>query len=379
MMVTEQLIKNAFSNSGDDLFFSYESLGINGANGMCWIQCRFKRSGSLRNNDKRKRCIDFCSFKDVNECDRMEEMEQGNDQREQSTLNNSSLFCRQFNVPDDVCQNLRDMLIDLQADKDRRGRKKARDQKGKRRTKNEMKNRRTSHSLDSSDCSPPIHALQIPQAGDQQQNDNDSMDCRTECDDVLESARGETINLRYEIGGRTGTIVIDSKTCLTLDDLMKNLLPAVEYDQETDSIEGEDEKKARNYSRGYEQSDHGKNECWIPRGTELMDLRTVKTLRTYHQQMCAFRRIFKGKQCRIPYDSLRIFVAGSITGYGCSDEAAIMMMGCTFKLLIHMMGIMDITNEIVAYALPSRANQATSEHRLAADCVIVSRQEIKND
>ena len=62
-------------------------------------------------------------------------MEQGNDQREQSTLNNSSLFCRQFNVPDDVCQNLRVILIDLQADKDRRGRKKARDQKGKRRTK----------------------------------------------------------------------------------------------------------------------------------------------------------------------------------------------------------------------------------------------------
>ncbi len=29
MMVTKQLIKNAFSNSGDDdLFFSYESLGI---------------------------------------------------------------------------------------------------------------------------------------------------------------------------------------------------------------------------------------------------------------------------------------------------------------------------------------------------------------
>ena len=81
-----------------------------------------------------------------------------------------------------------------------------------------------------------------------------------------------------------------------------------------------------------------------------MDLRTVKTLRTYHQQMCAFRRIFKGKRCRIPYDSLRIFVAGSITGYGCSNEAAIMMMSCTFKLLVHMVGIMDITNEMVAYA-----------------------------
>ena len=131
MMVTEQLIKNAFSISGDDLFFSYESLGINGANDMCWIQCRFKRSGSSRNNAKRERHVDFCSFKDVNERDRMEEMEQGNDQREQSTLNNSSLFRRQSNMPDDVCQNFRDMLIDLQADKDRRGIKKARDQKGK--------------------------------------------------------------------------------------------------------------------------------------------------------------------------------------------------------------------------------------------------------
>jgi len=40
------------------------------------------------------------------------------------------------------------------------------------------------------------------------------MDCRTECDDVLESACGETINLQYVIDGRTGTIVIDSKTRL---------------------------------------------------------------------------------------------------------------------------------------------------------------------
>ena len=225
---------------------------------MCWIQCRFKRFGSSKNNAKRERHFHFCSFKDVNEHDRMEEMEQGNDQREQSTLNNPSLFRWQFNVPDDVRRNLRDKLIDLQANKDRRGRKKARDQKGKRRTKNEMKNSRTSHSLDSSDCSPPVYALEIPQAGDQQQNDNDSMDCRTECDDVLESACGETINLRYEIGGRTGTIVIDSKPRLTLDDLMKNLLPAMEYDQETDSVEGEDEKKVLNYSREYERSNHGK-------------------------------------------------------------------------------------------------------------------------
>ena len=74
-------------------------------------------------------------------------------------------------------------------------------------------------------------------------------------------------------------------------------------------------------------------------------------------------------------DSIRfvkISIAGSITGYGCSDEAAIMMMDCTFKLLVPMMGIMDITNEMVAYALPSCATLATSEHRLAADCVIVS-------
>jgi len=83
MMVTEQLIKNAFSISEDDLYFSYESLGINGANDICWIQCRFKRSGSSRNNTKRERRIDFCSFKDVNERDRIEEMEQGNDQWEQ--------------------------------------------------------------------------------------------------------------------------------------------------------------------------------------------------------------------------------------------------------------------------------------------------------
>ena len=98
MMVTKQLIKNAFSNSGDDLFFSYESLGINGANDMCWIQCRFKRSGSSRNKTKRERRIDFCSFKDVNERDRIEEMEQGNNQREQNTLNNSCNSLSNFYV-----------------------------------------------------------------------------------------------------------------------------------------------------------------------------------------------------------------------------------------------------------------------------------------
>ena len=77
---------------------------------MCWIQCLFKCSGSSRNNAKRERRIDFCSFKDLNERDCMEEMEQGNNQREQITLNNSSLFRRQFNVPDDVCQQQRQLI-----------------------------------------------------------------------------------------------------------------------------------------------------------------------------------------------------------------------------------------------------------------------------
>ncbi len=68
----------------------------------------------------------------------IEEMELGNDQKEQRTLNNPSLVCRNFNVPDDVCQNLRAMLIDLQADKNSRRRGRSARNKRDRHVENKM-------------------------------------------------------------------------------------------------------------------------------------------------------------------------------------------------------------------------------------------------
>ncbi len=159
---------------------------------------------------------------------------------------------------------------------------------------------------------------------------------------------------------------------------MNNLLPNIESNLET-NLKDEVEEKAQKCNRKYEHSIHGIIECWIPRCTELIYSRFAKPLRNSHQQMNAFKNLFKGKRCRIPCESLQIIVAGSITGYGCSDEAAIVMLGCTFRLLVQVMGIDDISNEMIACALPSHATLATSEHKLATDCIIVARKYIKDD
>ncbi len=61
------------------------------------------------------------------------------------------------------------------------------------------------------------------------------------------------------------------------------------------------------------------------------------------------------------------------------DEASILMMGCTFHLLIHVMDIDDINNKMIACAFQSHARHATSKHKLATDCIIVAWKEIKDN
>lgn len=47
------------------------------------------------------------------------------------------------------------------------------------------------------------------------------------------------------------------------------------------------------------------------------------------------------------------------------------MLECAFKLVLHVMGIDNITNAQVSKATPSAATVATYEHALAAGCVAV--------
>ena len=57
-------------------------------------------------------------------------------------------------------------------------------------------------------------------------------------------------------------------------------------------------------------------------------------------------------------------------GYGCSDEATIMIVAGTIKAVLQEIGIADITAQNIARGIPSRASIVKAESDLAADCMV---------
>jgi hypothetical protein len=94
--------------------------------------------------------------------------------------------------------------------------------------------------------------------------------------------------------------------------------------------------------------------------------------------MTKFLKLFKGKYCRIKDKAFKTFVLGSISGYGCSDEAVILMLCCTLKLVLITMGIdHKISDEQIANAGPCHNKITNGEYMIAAGCVQESRHDME--
>ena len=129
----------------------------------------------------------------------------------------------------------------------------------------------------------------------------------------------------------------------------------------------------------YGLENHGLKECWVPNGSIVMAKNQLPQPTRDSQIVSNLSALFSGKQSDFKYKALRIMAACNLFGYGCSDEAAIMIMAGFSKALFREIGMRDITNEDIGKCLPSRATLSTAEKHLAADAVIKDAYEAMID
>ena len=345
--VTVAMIKTAFGTMGEHYIVQYSDMGVEGTNGSLIVRNGYRSGGRF----SRERANDFC-YVDTStttvEVNIVAELDH--------PLNNPEIQ-RAISIPDDVLQRLIIYLTE-QKKKNKKGSKKRKASDSGAGTDNDTDNDNNNTSNinggDNNDATPTLS--------------DDDVAVRNFVGEV----KGPLV-LRYILGNRIGQCELSkdemATNCISPRSLILGLLPPTKDESDDD---GED---ARMYNRVYDPSNLGRTQTFIPRGSVLVKTEYYNKLKECKTQLDKFLKLFQSEKCVIPSASLMIFILGSITGYGCSDEATIIMLGCAFKLVLHVMGI-DITNAQVSKAVPSAATLATYEHALSAGCVAVMRQEM---
>ena len=120
---------------------------------------------------------------------------------------------------------------------------------------------------------------------------------------------------------------------------------------------------------GYDVVVSGTTMSWIPRSHELKIKNRAKRIQGAVDSVMSLHALFNGEKTIFNQDALRIMAACNQFGYGCSDEANIMIIAGAIKALLHQMGISDISAQDIARGLPIRDVLVKAEKELAADCL----------
>ena len=112
----------------------------------------------------------------------------------------------------------------------------------------------------------------------------------------------------------------------------------------------------------------GKDEYLIPKS----GIHEYNRRERHDKYMEKLRKLMKYKQCMFS-DIAKMYLAlGCHANSGGSDEAAMKIMHCTMRAILHEMGVPeeDISNEMIAKAFPSRPTLRNMELSLGEDCLI---------
>ena len=399
--VTVDIIKTAFSRMSEHYTVPYSKIGIEGTTNESLIVRNGCRSGSSR-RDSRERANDFCYINDISN--------EVNDIAVESEhpLNNAEIQ-RAISIPENVLQRLIAYLKEQKKNKNKNkkgGQKRRASDPGASRGDGTQSNtrRKRGGSVTSTGTDVTQDDVTDPEAA--------------AIRDFFKDTHGE-LSLMYVIKSRTGnhkfnlpnTDEFDCDTpIISLRHLFRGLSSpmnktkskldedAEEEEEEDDNVEedddndddkeedemvadtGENEEKEnkRKYERRYRMENYGTSHYWVPNGVIATTSQYYSKLCESHKAMTKFLKLFKGKYCRIKDKAFKTFVLGSISGYGCSDEAAILMLCCTLKLVLITMGIdHKISDEQIANAGPCRNKITNGEYMIAAGCVQESRHDME--
>jgi hypothetical protein len=112
----------------------------------------------------------------------------------------------------------------------------------------------------------------------------------------------------------------------------------------------------------------GKHEYLIPRSGRHEYNRRER----HDKYMRKLRKLMKYKKCMFSDEAKRYLSLGCHANSGGSDEAAMKIMHCTMRAILHEMGVPEeyISNEMIANAFPSRPTLRNMELSLGEDCLI---------
>ena len=164
--------------------------------------------------------------------------------------------------------------------------------------------------------------------------------------------------------GRIGKLEGINNGLIFVDELYNNLINVPEG---TDNPKGDKARAGKNPIIAV----HGTSQHFIPAHTTLIQSGKLNAYKKSNEVVKRLKRVFSGKQSSFSDES-------RATGYGCSDEATSMIQCGAWLALLNEIEL-EIDEESVANACPSRRTLARWELMLATDCMATNIEEMKRD
>ena len=139
-------------------------------------------------------------------------------------------------------------------------------------------------------------------------------------------------------------------------------------------VQGSINSNCVDFPNNYKRDNYGRKQFVIPPGVTTVATKDWGKYKRDNQYMNRLRKLMKGKKCTFSHMSQMIMGCGYHCNSGGSDGASINIQAATLRALFYDMGIPDyeITNLMIARALPSRTQVPNIDLRLGSSCFILS-------
>lgn len=176
----------------------------------------------------------------------------------------------------------------------------------------------------------------------------------------------------YILGCRIGKFQYSGGSILPAD-LEENLISLPEGYAEAKHDETRDAKESN-----YEEANLGVCQFFGPPGMATSAKNHQGKKEDSHVTMSNMEALFSGEQSTFGKDALRLAAAFNCQGYGASDQGTEMIQAGTIAALVKELHI-DISAEGIGKGLWSGTTNVRAEERLAAECLLVVLDEIRED
>jgi len=414
MLVDKEMIGMAFSNCGKEFCAPYEEMQIE-EGGEAVLICRVgQRVGSAREGNRRM-VTDFGVFANDIDAAVQDLKLSGSDSSPPHPLDNWGKIRREMKIPNKVKQELHQFLKDKMTAKKRKEKSKSKGKSkrmrspvksakkgsdGMKKPSNPKAARNPPSEVSPTPRSPTKPAdpkkarVELPDMEELQGKywllmgqlkhvhgqilEREALDKESRggeaapvAEDPAQDDADDVITLYYIRKARAGKLSLSGDFIITDDMLKEGLVPM------TGNKGDEIFDKKRSWTT-YKVVETGHSASWAPATHEVKHLNRKAEAEWEHDIMKKLKKLFSGDISTWSYEAQRIMIACSLFGYGCSDEATIMIMAGTAKALFYELGI-EVTDAQIAKAFPSRATLANLEPKVAADCLLSICQEIKED